>query len=151
VNDTAIVLLLFVAAGLLLVLGNGLGRARGQPVSSQDTALMAGMTGVAVGFLSQFLWASPLALGPMAIAAILATIWWRRGQVALVGALLVGGGLIVAAMQGLALLNDLSDPAVTIPGWTPVPLAIGVALVIVGTSLGVAGKSHDRRGADDAA
>ena len=134
-NDAASLLLLLVAAGLLVVLGVGLGRERGRQPSARDTALMAGMTGVAIGFLVMVLSASPLSLGPVGIAVVLVAAWWRRGQTTLVGSFLVGVGLLVAGMQALALLNDLGDPAVSIPGWTPVPLALGVAAVILGTSI----------------
>jgi hypothetical protein len=41
-------------------------------------------------------------------------------------------------METITRANDLADPAVTVPGWTPVPLAIGVAAVILGTSLALA-------------
>ena len=39
------------------------------------------------------------------------------------------------AMQVASRLNDLADPAVTLPGWTPVPTAIGAALLILGVTL----------------
>ena len=141
-NDAASLLLLLVAAGLLVVLGVNLGRARGRSPSARDTTLMAGMTGVAIGFLVVFLSASPLALGPVAIAGVLVAVWWRRGQVALIGAFLVGGGLLVALMNGMWLVNDLSDPAVSYPGWTPIPLAVGVAAAIMGATLLIAGRSR---------
>ena len=131
-NDVAIVLLLFVAAGLLVVLGVGLGRERGRQPSGNDTAVMAAMTGTAVGFLGVFLSASPMAIGPVAIGGLLVASWWRRGQTALIGAFLIGSGALVTGMQALALVNDLADPAVSIPGWTPVPLALGVAAAILG-------------------
>ena len=134
-NDAASLLLLLVAAGLLIVLGVGLGRERGRQPSARDTALMAGMTGIAIGFLVMFLSGSPLAVGPIAIAGVLVAAWWRRAQTALVGAFLVGGGGLVALMSGMWLLNALGDPAVSYPGWTPVPLALGVAAVIFGTSI----------------
>lgn len=142
-NNTASLLLLFVAAGLLVVLGVGLGRERGRQPSARDTALMAGMTGITVGFLVMFLSASPLTLGPISIGVTLVGVWWRRNQIGPIGAFLVGGGLLVAVMQIYQLLNDLGDPAVTIPGWTPVPLALGIALAILGTSLVAAAALDD--------
>ena len=143
-NDVAIVLLLFVAAGLLVVIGVGLGRERGRQPSSHDTALMAAMTGIALGFLGLFLSASPMAIGPVAIGGVLVATWWRRGQTALVGAFLIGSGALVAGMQALTLINDLADPAVSIPGWTPVPLALGVVVALLGTALVVAGRRNPR-------
>jgi hypothetical protein len=134
VNDTASLLLLFVAAGLLIVLGTGLGRARGRSPSARDTSLMAGMTGLAIGFLVVFLSASALAFGPIGIAVVLVAAWWRRGQTGLIGAFLLGGGVLVAFMNGMWLLNDLSDPAVSYPGWMPGMLAGAIAAVILGAS-----------------
>ena len=144
-NDTASVLLLLVAACLLVVLGVGIGRERGRQPSPRDAALMAGMSGVTIGFLTMFLSASPLVLGPVAIASVLVAAWWSRGQPGLVGAFLVGGGLLVALMNGMWLINDLGDPAVSYPGWTPIPLALGVAAMILGTSLVVAAALRDGR------
>ena len=143
-NDTATVLLLFVAAGLLVVLGTGLGRERGRQPSARDTAVMAGMTGIAIGFLVVFLSASPLAFGPIGIAVVLIAAWWRRGQPALIGAFLVGGGVLVAVMNGMWLVNDLGDPAVSYPGWTPITLAGAVAAMIVGATLVVAARREVR-------
>jgi hypothetical protein len=52
--------------------------------------------------------------------------------------LLLGFGLLWTAMFGWPRLNDLSDPAITYPGWTPYPLAVGVALVALGLALVIA-------------
>ena len=139
-NDVATVLLLFVAAGLLVLAGTSIGRLRSRPVNQADATLMAGMTGVAIGFLTTFLWAPPLVLGPVSISAILVATWLARSQTTLVGAFLVGSGLLITAMQAVQIANDLADPAVSIPGWTPVPLGIGVASAILGASLLIAGR-----------
>lgn len=105
---------------------------------------MAGMTGITIGFLVTFLSASMLALGPVAIAGVLIAAWWRRGQTALVGAFLIGGGVLVAFMNGMWLVDDLTDAAVSYPGWTPIPLGLGVAAAILGASLLVAASFHAR-------
>jgi hypothetical protein len=133
-NGTATLLLLFVAAGLLVLLGVGIGRSRGRQPSRRDSALMAGMTGAACAFLTTFMGAGPLVF-PTGATCVLVAIWLIRGQWAQLGAFLIGAGLLVASMQTYQLVNDLLDPAVTVPGWTPAPLAIGVAAVILGTSL----------------
>jgi hypothetical protein len=148
VNGTASILLLFVAAGLLILAGAGVGRARGRALSRSDAALMAGMTGVTIGFLGMLLSASMLLLGPIAIAAVLLATWASRGRTELVGAFLAGAGLIVAGMQAWAFLNDVSDRAVSIPGWTPVPLATGAAVAILGATLLVAASFEARSGDD---
>lgn len=104
---------------------------------------MAAMTGIAVGFLVMFLSASPLTLGPIGIGLMLVASWWRRNQTGPIGAFLVGMGIMVALLNGMGLVNDYADPAVSIPGWTPVPLALGVALAIFGSALVVAAARSD--------
>lgn len=96
---------------------------------------MAGMTGVAVGFLLLVMWVAPLILFPLVTAAILLAAWLSRREWLVLGSFLIGAGGLWATMQGLARLNDLADPAVSIPGWTPIPLAVGTAAVIVGAAL----------------
>lgn len=135
-------ILLFVAAGLLVLAGTGIGRVRGRPVSRNDAAVMAGMTGVAVAFLGTVMAVLPLLLFPVAIGGVLVATWTARRQWDQLGAFLVGGGGLVAAMQGVALANDLADPAVSITGWTPIPLAAAVAATIIGIAVLIA----DRRG-----
>ena len=131
-------ILLFVAFGLLVLAGTGLGRAGGRTVSRADAALMAGLTGVALAFLLTVMPVLPLALFPMVIGTTLVATWVARGQTEQVGAFLIGGGGLVAVMQGLSLANDLADPAVSIPGWTPIPLAVAVAAAIIGITVVVA-------------
>jgi hypothetical protein len=128
----ASVSLLYVAAGLLLLAGVSIGRGRGQQPSRTTEALMAAMTGVALGFLLRLLFAGPLLAFPVVIGGMLIASWINRRARHLVGAFLVGAGGLWAAMDLLALASDLSDPAVSYPGWTPIPLAAGVAAVILG-------------------
>ena len=142
----ASIALLFVAAGLLVLAGAGLGRARGGAVRSSDTALMAVMTGIAVAFLLLVMPVLPLALFPASIATILLVRWTVDRRWMPIGAFLVGAGGLIVVSQVLARINDLADDAVSIPGWSPLPLAIGVAAVIVGVTLGIVGRAEERRG-----
>jgi hypothetical protein len=135
VNATASILLLFVAAGLLLLAGIGIGRWRGRPPSGGETALMAGMTGVAVMFLFVVMPVIPLVIFPFVVAGMLVTNWIHEGSWRPLGAFLVGGGALLFAMQALRRANDLADPAVIIPGWSPIPMAVGAALAIIGATL----------------
>jgi hypothetical protein len=74
-------------------------------------------------------------LFPLAIGAVLLAGWIRPMRPALIGGLLLGFGLMWTAMFGWQRLNDLSAAAVTIPGWTPYPLAVGVSLTVMGVVL----------------
>jgi hypothetical protein len=75
------------------------------------------------------------ALGMLAIQAA------RLGRMSDVGLLLSGSGATWTLMGGLALLNDLTDPAVSSPG-AALRLAVGMALVAVGLMLAVRRREH---------
>jgi hypothetical protein len=127
--------LMFVAAGLLLLAGVSLGRTRGRQPSRTTRALMAGMTGVALGFLLLIMFVAPLILFPIVIAGILVADWLVRRAWLVLGSFLVGAGGLWTAMQGLALINGLADEAVSYPGWTPIPLAVSAAVTLLGAGL----------------
>jgi hypothetical protein len=141
VNATAVAALLFVAAGLLVLAGTGIGRARGRRVTSGDAAGMAGMTGVAVAFLFTVMPVVPLVVLPAVIGGVLGIRWIMARQWLVLGAFLIGSGVLVVIGQTYRRLNDLGDPAVIIPGWSPVPLAVGAAITILGAALVVASRN----------
>lgn len=134
--------LLFVAAGLLVIAGASIGRARGHEPSRASSALMAGMTGLGLGFVLYVLFVLPLILFPAAVAGIVVADWLRRRDWLLLGSFLTGAGGLWAVMSGWALVNDLTDAAVSYPGWTPIPLAMGAAATIVGAALLLAGRGE---------
>jgi hypothetical protein len=144
VNAIAVWTLLFVAAGLLVLAGTGIGRARGRRVTRGDAAGMAGMTGMAVAFLFTVMPVVPLVVLPAAIAGILLTRWITARQWLVIGAFLIGTGALVLIGQTYRRLNDLADPAVIIPGWSPLPLAVGAAITILGGTLVVASLAPGR-------
>jgi uncharacterized membrane protein YidH (DUF202 family) len=134
--------LLFVAAGLLLLGSASIRRTGGREPSRASGAVLAGMTGLGLGFVLYVLFVPPLFLFPAAVAGILVTDWLRRRQWRLLGSFLVGAGGLWAAMTAWALVNDLTDDAVNYPGWTPTPLAAAVSLVILGATMLVAGRGE---------
>ncbi|MDQ2673666.1 MAG: hypothetical protein M3Y40_03345 [Chloroflexota bacterium] len=141
----ASLVLLFVAAGLLLILGIRIGRSRGAEASARDAALMAAMTGVAIGFLVLVLPVFPLLIFPMVIGAILVATWLAERRWLELGTFLVAGGLLWCATETLSLINDLGDPAVYRPAWTPIPFGMAIAAVILGASLVMAGRREGAR------
>jgi hypothetical protein len=145
-TGTASLLLLFVAAGLLVLAGVGLGRwrGRGRPPSDGETAVMAALTGGAVTFLFVVMQVIPLVIFPFVIAGILVAKWIHERSWRPLGAFLIGGGALLFAMQAIRRANDLADPAVTVPGWTPIPMAVGAALAIVGVTLFAVIPTRDR-------
>jgi hypothetical protein len=102
---------------------------------------MSLMSGLTMGFLSYFLLGSMLVVFPIALAAVLVVEWIRWGHTGQPAAFLIGFGGLWTFLFGWQRWNDLSDPAVTYPGWTPYPLALGVALLTFGVVLSVAKRS----------
>ena len=74
-----------------------------------------------------FYFVFPLILFPAAVGGIVVADWLRRRDWLLLGSFLVGAGGLWAVMSGWALVNDMADAAVSTPGWTPIPLALGAA------------------------
>src|ERR671910_1626877 len=138
----AVIALLFVAAGLVVLAGIGIGRWRGRPPGPREASVMATMTGIAVTFLFVVMPVIPLVIFPFVVAGILVATWITEKQWRPLGAFLAGGGALLFTMQVLSRANDLADPAVVIPGWTPVPMAVGAALAILGTALVLVGGSE---------
>ena len=138
----AVIALLFVAAGLVVLAGIGIGRWRGRPPGPREASVMAAMTGIAVMFLFVVMPVIPLVIFPFVVAGILVATWITEKQWRPLGAFLAGGGALLFTMQVLSRANDLADPAVVIPGWTPVPMAVGAALAILGTALVLVGGSE---------
>lgn len=138
VNGFLSFLLLLIAASLLLLAAVTVRRRSGRGESAVQTQAMALMLGLTIGFLGYFLMASLLFVFPVAVAAVLAWSWLRRGDLAQPGAFLLGFGGLWTALLGVQRWNDLLDPAVTLPGWTAYPLATGVATLVFGVALLVA-------------
>lgn len=132
---TLSILLLFVALGLLLLAAATLRRRSGVASRSGQTLAMAMMTGLALGFLALVFLGHPYMLLPLGIGGVLLFGWLRPPQPRAIGALLLGFGVLWTVMLGWSLLNDLADPAVSAPGWTPYPLAAGAALLVLGLVL----------------
>jgi hypothetical protein len=96
---------------------------------------MAAMTGIALCFLFIVMPVIPLVVVPFVIGGMLLAAWARERAWRRLGAFLIGSGGLLFAMQLFHRLNDLADPAVTVPGWTPIPMALGAALSILGVTL----------------
>ena len=134
-NGFASAALLLVALGLLVLVLVASRRRSGRLPSPEHGLAMALMTGLATGFLALVFLGHPFMLFPLGVAAVLVVSWLREVRLADAGALLLGWGALWTAMFAWQLLNDLSDPAVSYPGWTPYPLAAGAALTVLGIVL----------------
>jgi Ca2+/Na+ antiporter len=135
VPTVATIALLFVASALLLLAGTAIGRSRGRAPGRAIAGVMAAMTGLGTGFLALVMPVVPLIAFPVSVAAILVVAWVLRRDWHLIGWFLIGVGGFWALSQALVVANDLSDPAVTIPGWSPVPFALGISATILGLTV----------------
>lgn len=142
-------LLLLIAASLLLIATVAIKRRSGREESPGELAAMALMSGLAMGYLSYFLLGSVMAAFPIALAGVLVASWLRRGRTRQPSAFFIGFGGLWTLLFGWQRWNDLSDPAVTYPGWTVYPLALGVALLVLGVALGVMLRFMPGAGVDD--
>ncbi|HEX7195640.1 MAG TPA: hypothetical protein VF364_02270 [Candidatus Limnocylindria bacterium] len=82
-----------------------------------------------------------LPVGLVALTPLLAlgVVYWRAGRVAHLGVLLIAFAGTWLVFETWTWLNAASDPAVSIPGWTPIPLATSVGLLLIGAAVTVAG------------
>ena len=127
--------LIFVAAGLLAVSAAMASRAAGREPSGWTSAGMAGMLGLALGFTLRVVWITPLGFFPIGLAAMLIADWVRHHRGREFGAFLMGAGVFWVWGEISSRMNDLSDAAVTNPGWTPIPLAVSLTALILGATL----------------
>ena len=63
-------------------------------------------------------------------------VWYARtGRIGDLGVLLGAFAAAWTAFETWTWLNATTDPAVSIPGWTPIPLATAIALLIVAAAV----------------
>ena len=97
----------------------------------------------AIGALAALIWIRlglygfglPVGLVVLVPVVLLGWLYMRLRRVVDLGALLGAFGLSWAAFEGWVWLNAESDPAVSIPGWSPIPLATAVALLLIGIAV----------------
>src|SRR6266516_6133870 len=116
--------LIFVAAGLLAISAAMASRAAGREPPVWTSTGMAAMLGLALGFILRVVWITPLGFFPIGLSAMLTADWVRHQRGRELGGFLAGAGAFWVWGEVASVINDLSDAAVTTPGWTPIPLAI---------------------------
>ena len=102
---------------------------------------------LAIGGLAAWLWIRlglygfGLAVG-IAVALPVLYLTWRflgSGRRLEAGMVLGSFAGVWASFEAARWLNAASDPAVFIPGWSPVPLAAAVALLVVSVAIAASG------------
>lgn len=102
---------------------------------------------LAIGGLAAWLWIRlglygfGLAVGIVVALPVLYLAWRYLGSGRRLDAGMVLGSFagVWASFEAARWLNAASDPAVSIPGWSPVPLAAAVALLVVGVVIAASG------------
>jgi hypothetical protein len=102
---------------------------------------------VAIGGVAAWLWIRlglygfGLAVG-IAFALPVVYLAWRyvaSGHRLDAGLLLGSFGGVWASFEAATWLNAASDPAVSIPGWSPIPLAIATSLLVLSVAIAATG------------
>jgi hypothetical protein len=83
----------------------------------------------------------PAAAATLAPLAILTGLYLRTNRLRDLGMLVGAFAAAWASFEASAWLNAASDPAVSIPGWTPIPLATAVALFVMAAAVAIAAPS----------
>lgn len=135
VNWFLLFLLLLIATSLLVLAAAAARRAAGRPQSDPEAEAKVVLFGLTVGFLAYFLFGTVLVLFPLAIAFATLVGWRDRPALRYIGTFLIASAGLWAVFLGERRWNDLADPAVTEPGWSPYPLAVAAALLVFGIVL----------------
>ena len=80
----------------------------------------------------------PVGLAMLIPLVLLGLLYMYRRRTADLGVLFGAFAAGWAAFEAWRWLNAASDPAVSIPGWTPFPLAAAIALLIVAVAMVIA-------------
>ncbi len=126
-------------AGLLLLGSKDVGPGRRSRRTLIIEAALAAMTGVGAASLKLMRPILPYVLVPVTVSAHLGSGWIARRQWLPLGFYLVGAAGFWLSWEAWLAWNDLTDQAVSRPGWSPVPLAVALAVALVGA--GVLGAS----------
>jgi hypothetical protein len=86
----------------------------------------------------------PVGILTLTPLAMLGLLYARSHQLADLGLLLGTFAAAWTAFEAARWLNAASDPAVSIPGWTPIPLAASVALLILAVAVAIGTSSQSR-------
>ena len=97
----------------------------------------------AMGLATAWLWIRlglyglglPVGLAMLIPLVMLGLLYVYRRRTADLGVLVGAFAAAWTAFEAWRWLNAASDPAVSIPGWTPLPLAAGVALLAVAVAV----------------
>ena len=100
----------------------------------------------AIGALAGLLWIRialygfglPVMLAWIVGLALLAAYYIRQDRLRDYGLLLAAFAFVWAAFEAWTWANASADPAVVIPGWSPVPFATAIALLIMSTAVAMA-------------
>lgn len=84
----------------------------------------------------------PVGLAALVPLAMMGLLYVRRRRTADLGVLVGAFAAGWTAFEAWRWLNAASDPAVSIPGWTPFPLAAAVALLVAAVAVMIGASLH---------
>lgn len=130
----------------------GLPAVRGPRTVSRMRAVVRLAVVTALGLATAWAWIRlglygfglPVGLVALSPLAMLGALYARSHRLADVGVLLGTFAVAWTAFEAWRWLDAASDPAVSIPGWTPIPLAAAVALLVVAVAVTTGASSHSR-------
>lgn len=119
--------------------------AYGQPMRAIRIVVIA-----VIGGLTAWLWIRlglygfglPVGFVTLVPLALLGAVYARGRRILDLGLLLGSFAFVWSAFEAWTWVSAASDPAVAIPDWTPVPLLVAVALLVVAGALVVAARSE---------
>lgn len=135
-------LLLLIATALLIVAAAGVRRATGRTESDREAEAKVALFGLAIGFLGYFLCGSVLVLVPLVMAGVVLLGSKSRPALRELGTFLVSSAGLWVVFLGERRWNDLADPAVSEPLWSPYPLAFAGSLLVLGIVLRVGARTQ---------
>jgi len=132
-------------AGLLL-----LGRLEDRPAGRSRRILiaegvMAAMTGIGAASLTLIFPVLPYVVVSVAVTAYLGSGWIARSHLVPLGCYLLGAAGFWLTWEALAAWNDLTDAAVSRPGWSPLPAAIALVVAVMGATVFAGSRREGRQ------
>jgi len=122
-------------AGLLLLGWKDAGPGRRSRRTLIIEAALAAMTGVGAASLTLMLPILPYVLVPVTVSAHLGSGWIARRQWLPLGCYLLGAAGFWLSWEAWLAWNDLTDQAVSRPGWSPLPAAIALVVAVMGATV----------------
>lgn len=123
-------------------LGTRTAAAYGRPMRGLGRVIVVSLIGIATAWLwirlGLYGFGLPAGVAVVAPSLMLGVLYARARRIGDLGMLLGAFAAVWTAFETWTWLNATTDRAVSIPGWTPIPLAAAIALLVVAAVVTVA-------------